>query len=64
MNSLVHAGGEVSRAAGQASGMLKQANITDPTAASAVRNAMIDINRVNVLAVSVRTNAQTTLGML
>jgi len=61
MNSLVHVGAEVSRAAGASSSVLKLANIADPTAASAVRNAMIDINRVNVLAVSVRTSAQSVL---
>lgn len=61
MNSLVQVGGEVSRAAGAASSILKAANIADQTAAHAVRNAMIDINRVNVLAVSVRTSAQSVL---
>lgn len=61
MNSLVIVGGEVSRSAGAASGVLKLANIADQTAATAVRNAMIDINRVNVLAVGVRTSAQSVL---
>lgn len=64
MNSLVQVGGEVSRTAGTAASVLKLANIADQAAAREVRKAMIDINRVNVLAVTVRTNAQTTLGKI
>lgn len=64
MNGLVDVGGNVSRAAGVASGLLDKARgtVSDATAALAVRDSMITVNQLNVLAVQVRTAAQKVLG--
>jgi phage protein U len=64
MNGLVTAGGNVSRAAGAASGVLDLARsgITDITASRAVQDAMITTNKLNVMAVQVRTAAESVRG--
>lgn len=68
MNGLVNIGGNVSRAAGTASSILKLAGVdltasgVNPAAISAVRDGMVGINQLNVLAVSVRTTAQSIIG--
>jgi uncharacterized protein len=68
MNGLINAGGDVSRAAGAASSILKLAGIdmaasgVNPDAIKAVKNSMVQVNQVNVMAVNVRNTAQTILG--
>lgn len=64
MNGLVNVGGNVSRAAGTASGLLSQAGglVSDAAAKLAVQDAMITTNRLNVLAVQVRASAQNIIG--
>ena len=63
MNGLVNIGGNVSRAAGTASGLLGQAGglVSDAAAQLAVQDAMITTNRLNVLAVQVRAAAQSII---
>lgn len=68
MNSLVQLGSSVSGASGAASSILKKSGISltaakaDPAAVSAVQGAMIAINKLNVLAVGVRTSALSVIG--
>jgi hypothetical protein len=64
MNGLVDVGGNVSRAAGVSSGLLSAAGdlVSDAAAKLAVQDAMITTNKLNVLAVQVRTAAQSVLG--
>ncbi len=63
LNSLVMVSGDVSRAAGIESSILKSAGIdltaisADVNAIKAVRDSMISVNQVNVLAVTVRNTA-------
>lgn len=70
MNGLVNVGGNISRAAGSASGVLQRAGVdlgaaqADPAAIAAVRNSMVGVNQLNVLAVSVRTTAQSIIGRI
>jgi hypothetical protein len=70
MNGLVNVGGNISRAAGSASGILKRAGIdlgagqVDPAAIAAVRNSMVGVNQLNVLAVSIRSTAETIIGRI
>jgi phage protein U len=64
MNGLVGVGGNVSRAAGVASGLLSSAGnaVRDADAALAIQGAIITANKLNVLAVQVRTAAQKIAG--
>lgn len=64
MNGLKDVGGNVSRAAGVSSSLLSTAGdlVSDAAAKLAVQDAMITTNKLNVLAVQVRTDAQTVLG--
>ncbi len=68
MNSLVSLGGSVSNASGVASSILKKAGVdlqtggVDSSAIKAVQDAMVSINKLNVLAVGVRTTAQSVIG--
>jgi phage protein U len=64
MNGLVGVGGNVSRAAGVASGLLSNAGsaVRDADAALAIQGAIITANKLNVLAVQVRTAAQKIAG--
>lgn len=67
MNSLVRLGGSVSQTAGVSSSILKAAGVdmtgnrANPAAVAAVRDAMIQVNQLNVLAVNVRTSAQSII---
>lgn len=67
MNSLVQLGGSVSTASGTASSLLRRAGVdlqagnVDAIAIKAVQDAMISINKLNVLAVDVRTSAQSVI---
>lgn len=67
MNSLVQLGGSVSTASGSASSLLRRAGVdlqaggVDAVAVKAVQDAMISINKLNVLAVDVRTSAQSVI---
>lgn len=64
MNSLVQLGGSVSNASGVASSLLNKAGIdlqtggVNPAAIKAVQDAMISINKLNVMSIGVRTEAQ------
>lgn len=60
MNGLVNIGGNVSRAAGVASSTLSDAasKLTDVSAFKAVQDAMISVNKLNISAVKVRTQAE------
>lgn len=70
MNSLVMLGGSVSQAAGVSSSILKRAGIdltsasANPAAIAAVRDSMISINQLNVMAVNIRTTAQNIIGRI
>lgn len=68
LNGLVNVGGNVSRAAGSASSILNRAGVdltasrVNPDAIAAVRDGMVGVNRLNVLAGSVRATAQSIIG--
>lgn len=64
MNGLVNVSGDVARATGASSSLLGQATsaMTDSATFNAVRDAMISTNKMTVLAVQVRTAAQSAGG--
>jgi phage protein U len=70
MNGLVNVGGNISRAAGSASGALQRAGAelgasqAEPAAIAAIRDSMVAVNQLNVFAVSVRSTAQSIIGRM
>lgn len=67
LNGLVQVSGNVSRAAGVASSILKRAGVdltaggVDPAAIAVVRDSMISVNRLTVLAAAVRNTADSII---